>query len=152
MTANLTPEMIEGGRRLLERLDRTSFGVRACFWFYFSESDRWRLVVASPEVRNRGPHAAYRKIHAAARWVPAAAGISALGVLRAMEDTDPLVGALRKAVPRRSGTAGTRLTRSGVDGTFIDDAYIYRLRGSSGPRKVAGGGSRSSRGSRAARR
>jgi hypothetical protein len=56
--ANLTSEMIDAGRELLEALDRAKFRARACFWFYFPESDRWRFVVASPEVRSRGPLAA----------------------------------------------------------------------------------------------
>jgi len=125
--AGLTREMIEGGRQLLERLDRTGFRARACFWFYFPDSDRWRLVFASSEVRNRGPLAAYLKIDAAVRRLPADAGISGLGDVMAMKDTEPLIPLLRKAIPTGPGTTGIRLTRNAVNGTFIDDAYIYRL-------------------------
>jgi len=46
---DLTTQMIDAGRQLLELLDRQQFGARASFWFYFPESDRWRFVVASPQ-------------------------------------------------------------------------------------------------------
>ena len=47
---DLTTQMLDAGRQLLELLDRQKFRAPACFWFYFPESDRWRFVIASPEV------------------------------------------------------------------------------------------------------
>jgi hypothetical protein len=43
-----------------------------------------------------------------------------------LKDTDPLVVQLRKALPRGTGTEGVRFTSNAVNGTFIDDAYVYR--------------------------
>ena len=125
--ADLTTEMIVAGRGLLELLDRQKFRAKACFWFYFTESDRWRFVVASPEVRAKGPHAAYRKIQALARKVPHAAELFAPGDVTVVKDNDPLVTLLRKAVSTGPGISGIRFTSNSVNGTFIDDAYIYRL-------------------------
>ncbi len=124
---DLTQEMIDAGRQLLELIDRQSFRAPACFWFYFPESDRWRLVVASPEVRIRGPHAAYQKIEALARRVPNAAKVFAPGDLTVVKDTDPLVVLLRKAVSTGPSISGIRFSNNSINGTFIDDAYIYRL-------------------------
>ena len=124
---DLTPEMIEAGRRLLALLDGRQFGARACFWFYFPESDRWRFVVASPKVRARGPRAAYQKVETLARKVPNAADIFALGNVTVVTDKDPLVVLLRKAVSTGPGISGIRVTNNAVNGTFIDDAYVYRL-------------------------
>ena len=124
---DLTTEMIDAGRRLLELLDRQKFRARGCFWFYFPESDRWRFVVASPEVRVRGPHAAYRKVQALARRVPGAADLFAPGDVTVVKDNDPLVVLLRRAVSTGPGISGIRFTSNSINGTFIDDAYIYRL-------------------------
>jgi hypothetical protein len=94
---------------------------------YDPESDRWRFVVASPEVRLRDPHAAYRKIEALARRVPGAATIFAPGDLSVVKDNDPLVVLLRKAISTGPGIGGIRFTNNSINATFIDEAYIYRL-------------------------
>ncbi len=124
---DLTTEMIDAGRHLLELIDRQSFPAPACFWFYFAESERWRFVIASPEVRIHGPHAAYRKIEALARKVPNASELFAPGDLTVVKDNDPLVLLLRKAISTGSGISGIRFTANAINGTFVDDAYIYRL-------------------------
>ena len=107
---DLTTEMINAGRQLLELIDRQNFRTAACFWFYFPESDRWRFVIASPEVRVHGPHAAYRKIEALARRVPRAAEVFAPGDLTVVKDNDPLVVLLRKAISTGASITGIRFT------------------------------------------
>lgn len=123
---DLTTEMIVAGRRLLEAFDRGGFRAPACYWFYFPESDRWRFVVASPEVRTRGPHAVYRKVQTLARKVPDVANVFGPSDVTVVADKDPLVTLLRSvvAIP---GIGGVRITNSSINGTLIDDAYIYRL-------------------------
>jgi hypothetical protein len=44
-----------------------------------------------------------------------------------VKDNDPLVLLLRKAIVTGPGISGIRFTSNSVNGTFIDDAYIYRL-------------------------
>lgn len=127
MKPDLTADMIDAGRRLLELLDSQGFPARACFWFYFPESDRWRFVVASAEVRVRGPHTAYRQVQTVARNVPDATKLFGPGDVTVVKDNDPLVLLLRKAIVTGPGISGIRFTSNSVNGTFIDDAYIYRL-------------------------
>jgi hypothetical protein len=124
---DLTQRMIEAGRQLVELLDRQNVRAPGCLWFYFPESDRWRFVVASPEVRVHGPHAAYRKIEAIARKVPDAKEVFAPGDLTVVKDSDPLVVLLHKAISTGPGISGIRFTNNSINGTFIEDAYIYRL-------------------------
>jgi hypothetical protein len=124
---DLTTQMLNAGRQLLELLDRQRFRAPACFWFYFPESDRWRFVIASPEVRVRGPHAAYRKVQALARKIPGASEVFAPGDVALVKDSDPLVTLLRKAISTGPGISGVRFTNNSINGTLIDDAYIYRL-------------------------
>jgi len=124
---DLTQQMIQAGRQLVELLDRQNFRAPGCFWFYFPESDRWRFVVASPEVRLHGPHAAYRKVEGIARKVPGSTEVFAAGDLTVIKDDDPLVVLLRKAISTGPSVGGLRFTNNSINGTFIDDAYIYRL-------------------------
>ena len=132
MKPDLTQAMIDAGRQLLELLDRQNLRVLAGLWFYFPESDRWRFVIASPEVRVRGPHAAYRKIEALARKVPNASEVFAPGDLTVVKDNDPLIVLLRRAISTGPGISGARFTNNSINGTFIEDAYIYRLTSSHG--------------------
>ena len=124
---DLTAQMIDAGRQLLELLDQKKFRTRACFWLYFPETDRWRFVLASHEVRVRGPLAAYRKVQALARKVPEATEVFAPGDVTVLKDNDPLVVLLRKAMSTGPGISGIRVSNNSINGTFIDDAYIYRL-------------------------
>jgi hypothetical protein len=123
-----TTEMIAAGRQLLELLDRHKFPACAAFWFYFDESACWRFVVASPEVRTGGSIAAYRKIRALVRKIPGANEVFGPSNLTALEDDDRLIVALRRANSRGPKLAGRRLTGEAINGTMIDDAYIYRVK------------------------
>ena len=51
---SLSNEMISAGSELTRRLDEAGFIVSASLWFYVPDSNTWRLIIASPEVRTRG--------------------------------------------------------------------------------------------------
>ena len=123
----LTADMIEAGVRMLELLDRHRFRVRAALWLYFPESERWRFVVASPEVRTHGRRRAYLKIGTLAGKVPGGDEIFGPGAVTALEDNDRLVVSLRRSNSAGPGLRGCRLTGAAVNGTLIEDAYIYRV-------------------------
>lgn len=57
----LTPEMIDAGRDLLQRLEQDGMKIRTALWLLDGENGRWRLVLASPEVRNGGSLPLYKK-------------------------------------------------------------------------------------------
>lgn len=122
-----TAEMITAGRMLLELLDRRKFPTCAAFWLYFDEPARWRFVVASPDVRTGGSIAAYRKIDALVRKIPGGDEIFGPSNVTALEDNDRLVVALRRANSRGPKLAGRRITGEAINGTLIEDAYIYRV-------------------------
>ena len=44
-----------------------------------------------------------------------------------VEDNDPLIFLLRKAVRTSEGVSGIRFSQNAINGQFIEDAYIYRL-------------------------
>src|SRR2546422_9814740 len=95
---DLTDAMVSAGAEILKQLDRVNFRVVGALWLYMPEANRWRLVLASPMVRTKGPQAAYRKVEAAMRRLPDLVAIFSLGDITVVKDTDPLIALLRKAV------------------------------------------------------
>jgi hypothetical protein len=62
----LVSEDIEKGRRLLPSLEKI-LKITAAFWFHYDEQERWKLVVVSPDVSEKGPRALYTGILALLR-------------------------------------------------------------------------------------
>ena len=123
----LTEAMIRAGQELIRKLDEINWPVTACLWFYFPESNRWKLLVASPVVKREGPKRAYSQLLEVLKQIPEDTPRVALEDLVAIEDDHPLVALLGKAARVSGKTAGVRLSRNAIDGQLIEDAYIYRL-------------------------
>ena len=118
---------IEGGERLLEALDKIDLNVCAALWSYSSDSDKWRLMIASPLVDQEGPRAAYTVIQSElAELIPPPAisleDISAVGL------EQRLIQALRTAAREYPGMVSKRwFKQTVINGVFIEAAYIYRV-------------------------
>lgn len=56
----LVGEDVDLERRVLSNLEKAS--VTAAFWYHFDEEDRWKLVIVSPDVSERGRRALYGEI------------------------------------------------------------------------------------------
>ena len=122
------------GWRLLLRLhippkNLALFRVKATFWLYYSESEEWRLVIATPLVDEKGPLDTYSRLQAVLQQIlfeiqPADLYLQNIAVIGAC---DPLVKALRRAMNSTSKVSYVRLTRSLVGGTYVEDAYVYRV-------------------------
>jgi hypothetical protein len=119
------PAVVTIGRRRVIDLPAKHFRVKAAFWLYWPESDEWRLVIATPLVDEQGPQATYRDIRA----VLAANLASNLSLqnISAVSPKDPLVKAFQNAMKIVSDREGTRLTRNTLNGTYVEDAYVYKL-------------------------
>lgn len=123
----LTREMIEDGAEIVRRLG-SRLPVSASLWLYDPELNRWRLVIASPEVGSKGPRDVYRRVQSVLREFPGPSAPSrgvSLGDVSVVLDDDPLVSLLRTAVKLGDGGSGVRFSRNTVDGRFIEDAYVY---------------------------
>src|SRR6266849_1077845 len=60
----LPSEAVAAGDQLTSELRRRSdFGLLASFWLYTSESNRWKLVIATRLVESRGPLYVHNIIH-----------------------------------------------------------------------------------------
>lgn len=122
----LTPEMINSGRDLVQRLEQDGIKIRTALWLFTAETGRWRLVLASPEVRTGGSLPWYRK---ASKQLARMGNPDYLPVYRIA-----IVDPKGSEVPLPAGAAGAgralagqRVTDDWIGGVHVDDAYVYRL-------------------------
>jgi hypothetical protein len=121
----LTDEMIESGANLLRALDKVNISIRAALWLFINDTGRWRLFVASPEVRDLGPKKIYSKI---AAILKRGAGFASLGLdqVAVIDTRDPLVQSFVGMVGTGMGIGAIRIRNSSFNGIHIGDALIYR--------------------------
>ena len=123
----LSEEMIQVGRKFTERLGEAQMPVGSSLWLYFSEAEVWRLVIASPTVKELGPKKAYTLIQAELRGSPDEFQSLSLSEISAVEPDSPLVSPFRKVTKVQSPPIGVKLLRSAFNGHFVEGAYIYKL-------------------------
>lgn len=127
ITGPFTEEMALAGERLLRRLDESGLQVRAALWLYVPDIHRWRFVVATPYVRLDGPRKVYRKLQAIIKKLTALRGVIEFETVVAVDPSEGMIQVLHSAVHTGPGIHGIRFSRNTIGGTFIEDAYIYRL-------------------------
>ncbi len=123
--ANLTKELIDTGAKLVQKLDKRGLAPDAAFWLYSPEEQTWKLVLVEVKRAKKDPKATYAEMQ------KILAGEKELGNLRlddlVLEKPDArIVELIRKAMRTGSGITGIRFKNNVIDGTLIDDAYIYR--------------------------
>ncbi len=125
---SLSSEMISAAEELTRRLDEARFIVSASLWLYIPEINTWRLMIGSPEVRTQGPKKAYRQVQSVISKMPPDHARIPLKDITVIDSNDPLLTLLRVAIKTGDGTSGIRFSRNVVNGTTIEDSYIYRIR------------------------
>jgi hypothetical protein len=124
---SLSNEMISAGSELTRRLDESGFLVSAAFWLYESDSNTWRFIIGSPEVRTQGLKAAYKRVQAVLAAMPEDQSAIPLKDISVLDSNDPFISLMRVAVRTGGGISGIRFTRNMINGVLIEDSYIYRL-------------------------
>jgi hypothetical protein len=122
----LTKEMIESGAALVRSLDERGIKPDAAFWLYFSEQQVWKLVVAEIKVGEEGPKEVYRRIQKILATSETARGLSLDDVVLVKPDAT-IVTLLRMAIRTGPDIAGIRFKSNVINGTLIEDAFIYRV-------------------------
>lgn len=121
----LSQEMIDEGRKLVQRLDDEGMEIGAALWLLDDEAGRWNLVLAAPDIRRSGPLALYRM---------AARALARLGQpeeipIERVTIADPqseLIRSIATVPLRGEKLAGQRVNGTLADRVHIEDAYIYR--------------------------
>jgi hypothetical protein len=121
----LTDEMKSLGASLTRTLDEAGWPIVAAFWYFESDYNRWKLMLASPRVSSHGRRDLYMAI------------IDALEVLhlprknlnhvRAVAPDHPVVKAFASAFHTGWTITAIPFSRQAIDRSIIDDAYIYRV-------------------------
>ncbi len=127
VSETLTDEMIQIGKQITEKLDDAGISPKAAFWFFSVDGDTWKLIFASPLVRTEGPRKVYMKVREAIAGLPEDLPVPALKNITLVNDHDHLVSLLKKGIKTGSGLSDIRFSRSTIDGTYIEDALVYRL-------------------------
>ncbi len=70
VTRTLVEKDIQGGRQLVEELDRQNVAISAAMWLYLMEEEEYRLLLALKAVDEEGPLAAYKLVRSALASVP----------------------------------------------------------------------------------
>jgi len=120
----LVDKTIKEGRELLAALDKAKIDVKAALWFYFSESDEWRLIFALPLVDKQGPKSAYRHIQTVLSKLSSTLELS-LSDITVMSPEDKLIQLLRTAITCESDVV---FNANAINGIFIEKTHIYRIR------------------------
>jgi len=123
----LVREDIEDGKRLIKALDESSFPVEAALWFYFTDSDEWRFLLATPLVDDKGPTRTYASIQSMMADMKPSLGIS-LKRISVLSPKNELIQLLRIAIRTGAGISEIRFTRNTINNVFIEDALIYRIK------------------------
>ena len=126
VAAPLVEKDIRDGETLLRRLDRDGFRATAAFWYWEPEDEKWRLIIATPLVKDKGPREAYMKLDNSARRIRKKGFALNSMHVQLVKEEEELPSALRRAVKTGRNIAGIRFSRNVIDGTYIEDAYIYR--------------------------
>lgn len=121
----LVDTKIAKGARFLDALDATGVPVDAALWFYFPESDKWRLVIATPIEEERGPLAAYGAFEEAAESLDPPVEFGP-GEVRAASRNDPIIKALWGFGVPPSQLVGKRFGGPYINGVEFQGAYLYR--------------------------
>ncbi|MDD5264615.1 MAG: hypothetical protein PHU43_07235, partial [Candidatus Bipolaricaulis sp.] len=126
----LTEDMVQRGAALIRRLDSQGYSPDAALWLYFSDLEEWKLVLAQAKLSRRGPRAGYEIVQRALSSETPDPGQLPLNLVAITKPDAPLITLLSSAIHTDRSIGGIRFTSSVINGTVIEDAYIYRLAGS----------------------
>jgi hypothetical protein len=116
---------IAKGRALIRALESQGLTPKAALWL--SEDSIWRLILQIPKLEELSLAAGYRRVQQVIKTSPGS--FPELSDITLAYSDLPLLKVLRRAisVSGASDDARIRLTRNNFDGTFIEDAIVYRL-------------------------
>ena len=123
----ISDQMIEAGKTLIERLDKSNSDVQAVFWMFFPDEKCWKLIIASQLVKYDGPRRFYKRVAEANKKADELESVISLNDISATDTSDTLVSLLSRVISTGNEISGIRFSRNAINGTFIEDSYIYRI-------------------------
>ncbi len=120
----LTSELIEDGKNLLIKLDRTGPSIEAAMWIQSEDSGAWSLYFSVKGYATLGPRVFYKSVQRAFLKDPKPKSLK-LDDVRIAPPNEPSVAALR-AFAGIGGVSQVRFTNNFFNGVRIADALVYR--------------------------
>ena len=130
VATSLVDRDIKDGETLIRQLDRDRFPVIAAFWFYYSEWEKWALVIGTSLIDKEGPLEAYRRLAKIMKKIKQSSKKQFTlesSRVELVKEKSHLPISLRKVINTGPGIAGIRFTNNSINGTYVEDAYIYRV-------------------------
>ncbi len=126
VTSTLVDRDIDDGRKLVAMLDQTGIQVSVALWLFSAEDDVWRLVLSSAALDKDGPRKGYTKVLSAIQSLGTEVHID-LANITIMPESAGIIRSLHKSAQTGRRAHDVRLGRTYIDGTPVDDAYVYRV-------------------------
>jgi hypothetical protein len=118
---------VQSGAGLINALEVSGFEVVAAFWMYDSEAEDWRLVIASPDVRERGKAQSYRRVQSVIDRSAFLSGTLSLSRIALISDMEQGVDYLRSLSEGESvGTSLVPFGHTTVAGKVAEAGFAYR--------------------------
>lgn len=122
----LVKDDISEGKKLIKCLDDTDFKVNSALWFYDSDLNEWRLVLASEYLNKHGLKGAYSFVQNELEKISLTD--IALNNIAIVNSNDELIKLMRVMI--RTGDkdiSDIRFRQNVINGKMIEDALIYRI-------------------------
>ena len=100
--------------------------IKAALWYYFPESETWRLIIASPEYDSKGSKEVYSIIHSILLEIqpPIGLDITDISVVSPYKD---IIKTVKNVFRDVKNVWRMRLGRQVIGNIYIDDAVLYRV-------------------------
>lgn len=122
----LVKDDISEGKKLIKNLDSTGFKVNSALWFFATDLNEWRFVLASDYLNKHGLKEAYSFIRKELEEI-SLTNIS-LNNIAIVGNNDELIKLLRHEIKTDDrDILEIRFTRNVINGTMIEDTVIYRI-------------------------
>jgi hypothetical protein len=100
----------------------------AAFCLYYPDISAWKLLLAEVNVRHTGPREVYREVQKTLNGLRNQIAHLSLEDIAVTSPDDPIIKLLSMVVTTGPRLEGFRLTHNVINGTLIEDAFIYRLK------------------------
>ncbi len=124
----LTPDLIKEGATLVDALDRSGVSPDAALWLYYPDISAWKLLLAEVKVGQAGPREVYREVQKTLNGLRHQITHLSLEDVAVAKPDDPIIKLLSMVVTTGPKLEGFRFTHNVINGTLIEDAFIYRLK------------------------
>ena len=123
----LDRELIPAGEELVRAVRSRGIEIQDAFWYFNPEADAWNLVLAAPQVVDRGTKDVYYAILSVARESGGPEIIDAFDV-KVVSPLDPLARAVNRFQQQHPAPLSARV-RSGLIGdVYVEGLYLYPRR------------------------